>query len=177
MSKELTIIIGTNRANSNSAKIAAHYKEIAVSKGAKAHVINLEDVPHTIAFSELYGNRSEEFQSLIQSKISSVDKFVFIIPEYNGGFPGVLKTFIDAVPPADWANKKAGMIGLSSGRGGAARAMDQFTNVLNYLKVNVLFSKPKLSGIADLLSEDGSEIQDDISLRLLDNHVEDMLDF
>jgi len=48
--------------------------------------------------------------------------------------------------------------------------MDQFTNILNYLKVNVLFSKPKLSGIGQLM--DGDRLVDEASIELLESHAE-----
>ena len=177
MSKKITVIVGTNRAESMSGKVAFQYSEILKTKGAEVEFYSLADLPHTIAFSELYGNRSEDFSQVIEKYVSSVEKFVFIIPEYNGGFPGVLKLFLDAVPPTEWANKKAGLIGVSSGRAGAARAMDQMTNVLNYLKVNVHFSKATLSGITKLMDDSHLVITDGITLGILDDHAEALLEF
>jgi NAD(P)H-dependent FMN reductase len=163
MTEKITIIIGTNREGSVSGKIARQYSEILMSKGVKPKIIDLSSLAETFMFSELYGNRSEDFKSEIESKISSAEKFVFVIPEYNGGFPGALKVFIDAVPPAEWEGKKAGLVGVAAGRGGAARALDQFTNVLNYLKVNVLYSKPKFSGVGQLMNGDRLEQEDAIN--------------
>jgi len=138
-------------------------------------MIDLSQLPETFMFSELYGNRTEKFSELIKTKISDVDKFVFVIPEYNGGFPGALKVFIDAVTPEEWSHKKAGLVGLAAGRAGAARAMDQFTNVLNYLKVNVHYSKPKLSGIGKLM--EGDVLVDDYSVKQLESHSEQIINF
>lgn len=171
MSNKLTIITGTNRLNSNSEKVANQYAQMAVGKGFNVAQIHLKDMPKTFAFSETFGHRTESFKEMVDEKIVSCEKFVFVIAEYNGGFPGVLKTFIDAVPPESWYEKKAGLIGLSAGRAGALRAMDQFTNVLNYLKINVYHLKPKLSGISGLLDDSQIKLVDEECLKILNEQL------
>ena len=171
----MTIIIGTNRPDSMSGKVAAHYAEMLIEKGVKPQIYNLANLPETFLFSELYGKRSEQFSTEIETYVSLQSKFIFVIPEYNGGFPGALKAFIDAVPPAEWQGKKAALIGVAAGRAGAARAMDQFTNILNYLKVNVFFSKPKLSGIGKLM--EGDKLTDKTTLDMLDSHADGFMKF
>lgn len=150
----ITVIVGTNRPESNSFKIGKLYMEELKSQGVDAQMLQLEDLAPDFIHQEMYGRRTAEFEQIIATYIRPITKFVFVIPEYNGSFPGVLKAFIDCVPPGEFHGKKAGLIGLSSGAAGAARAMDQFTSILNYIKVNVLYAKPKLSGI-DTLLQDG----------------------
>lgn len=175
MSERITIISSTNRSGSLSGKVALQCKNILGSKNVETQVYNLDALPTNFLFSELYGNRSAEFQSVIDEYITPVSKYIFVIPEYNGGFPGALKTFIDAIPPAEWENKKAGLIGISAGRAGAARATDQFTNVLNYLKTNVYYKKPKLSGIGKLM--DGEVINDESTLKIVDEFLDGVMKF
>ena len=46
----------------------------------------------------------------IQEIVTKTDKFIFVIPEYNGSFPGVLKVFIDACSfPESFYEKKAAL--------------------------------------------------------------------
>ncbi len=177
MDNKLTIIVGTNRLGSNSEKVAVQYAEMAKSQGVMASLIYLKNLPKTFAFSEMYGERSEQFQEMVDQQISNCKKFVFIIPEYNGSFPGVLKAFIDAVPPGEWAGKKVGLVGLSSGKSGALRAMDQFTNVMNYLKASVFHSKPKLSGIEQLLNDQIDAIDDEATQQILVDHIKGIITF
>ncbi|MFK7756585.1 MAG: NADPH-dependent FMN reductase [Flavobacteriales bacterium] len=177
MSPILTVITGTNRLESNSEIVALDYAKLLKSKGCLVNHIHLRELPETMAFSETYGNRTAEFQKIIDEKITNCEKFVFIIPEYNGSFPGVLKTLMDAVPPSEWNYKKAGLIGLSSGRAGALRATDQFSGILNYLKVNVYFSKPKLAGIQHMLNghPDSEPVKEYASI--LDAHADGLMAF
>ena len=151
----ITVISSTNRKDSNSAKVAKAYVEILGNQQAEAQVIDLADLPRDIAFSECFGERSDSFQQNFIRLVENSETFIFIIPEYNGGFPGILKLFIDAIPPKAFHHKKAALVGISSGITGALRPMDQFSNVLNYLKVNVLSDMPKLSAIEEALDERG----------------------
>ena len=172
----ISIISSTNRQGSNTLKIAKIYIEMLGSQGAEAQLIDLRDLPKDIAFSELYGKRSDSFQQEFIQIVEKSQKYVFVIPEYNGGFPGILKLFIDAVPPKSWHHKKAGLVGISDGAAGALRPMDQFSNVLNYLKVDVISDKPKLSGIDKALDADGNLINEGY-LKRLESHVAKMMSF
>lgn len=163
----ITIIAGTNRPGSNSEKIANFYNKYTPEQ---SQVLCLKDLPRDFVFSDTYGEGSVEFNKVVTDKIINADKFVFIIPEYNGGFPGVLKAFIDAVPPKNFHNKKAALVGLSSGHTGALRPLDQFSDILHYLKVEVLSAKPKLSGIELLIKED--ELIDERALSLLNDQID-----
>lgn len=163
----ITIIAGTNRPDSNSEKIANFYNNLI---SEESQVLALQDLPNDFVFADTYGEGSSEFNQIVTDKIVNSDKFIFVIPEYNGGFPGVLKAFIDAVPPKEFHNKKAALVGLSSGHTGALRPMDQFSDILHYLKVEVLSAKPKLSGIESLLSD--GQLTDERSLSLLHDQIE-----
>ncbi len=153
---EFLIISGTNRPNSNSLKVGEAYCEELLNLGESCQLLNLEDLPRDFVFSDAFGERSEEMQGWIDELIQPATHFIFVVAEYNGSFPGILKAFIDCVPPAAFHYKKASLIGLSSGHSGALRAQDQLTAILNYLKVNVHYAKPKFSGIERMLTEDGA---------------------
>ena len=90
-----TIISCTNREGSNTLKLANYYHKELAAKGFKSELFSLQDLPDNFMVSDMYGKRSEDFQR-IQDKISATTKFIFVIPEYNGSFPGIIKLFIDA---------------------------------------------------------------------------------
>jgi len=165
----ITVVIGTNRPDSNSQILGDAYCHILNELGVPNSQLKLIDLPPNFVFEDMYGKRTNTMKSMISDSIENVDKFVFIIPEYNGGFPGVLKAFVDCVPPSNWHGKKAGLIGISSGAAGSLRGMDQFTNVLNYLRINVLYSKLKLSGIDQILGNERKLDDSKMLDRLLDH--------
>lgn len=157
----ITIISGTNRPHSNTLKLAKYYQKSLLERGQQTKLFSLEDLPDNLIKTDLYGKRSPAFQP-IQEMVSSTEKFLFIIPEYNGSFPGVLKTFIDACDfPESFYNKKACLVGLSSGKYGNIRGIDHFAGICSYLHLNVMPLRLHLSSIRlemndshDLFKED-----------------------
>ncbi len=134
----ITIISGTNRKDSNSMKVAQYYQHRLNEKGMGSEILSLETLPSNFLETDLYGKRSPEFE-VIQERISATLKFIFVIPEYNGSFPGVLKTFIDACTfPDSFMGKKAALVGISSGRYGDVRGVDHFAGICSYLGIHVL---------------------------------------
>jgi NAD(P)H-dependent FMN reductase len=172
----ITIISGTNRLDSNTEKIADFYLNVLKKKGVDAQLFNLKDLPSSFISSELYGNRSPEFQHVIDNFIEKQTKFIFISPEYNGSFPGVLKAFLDAVHPKYWENNKACLVGVSSGRAGNLRGMEHLTNILNYLKINVYHNKLPISLVSNLLNE-SKQLADLETQKVIDVQLDGFLNF
>ncbi|MCH2199993.1 MAG: NAD(P)H-dependent oxidoreductase [Flavobacteriales bacterium] len=171
---KFVVITGTNRPNSMSELVAKAYGFQLEENGVTPTHIHLKDLPRDFVFADAWEEKSPLMNNLINT-MEEATKYIFVIPEYNGGFPGVLKAFIDCIPPTVLHGKKAGLIGVSSGMAGAARGMDQFTNVLNYLQVNVLYKKPKFSQI-DKAVQDGA-INNERMSNLMTEHAQRMVSF
>ncbi len=172
----ITIISGTNRKDSKSDVVAKEYSRYLTEMGEENQILSMTDLPLDIIQEDMYSNHQHGIKKLYNKYIEPVDKFVFIIPEYNGGFPGVLKVFIDCVPPSMFYGKKAGLVGVSAGRAGNLRGTDQFTNVLNYLQVNVFHLKPPLS-LIDTLVDDKGTITDEVTEKILREHAKSIVAF
>ena len=152
----ITIISATNRPDSNTEKVANYYRILLEKKGIDANILSLKNLPESALHSDLYGKRSENFQQIIDEFVLKQEKFIFIAPEYNGSFAGVLKVFLDAIPPSLWTDNKACLTGVSTGRAGNLRGMEHLTNILNYLKVNVYHNKLPISRVDTLLDTSGN---------------------
>ena len=165
----ITLISGTNRNDSNTLKVAQHYYEVLKEKGVEANFLSLKDL-------EVH-YRSEDLIKAEERWLIPSDKFIFIIPEYNGSFPGILKTMIDHTDIRRcWWNKKALLVGLASGRGGNTRGLDHFSNILHYLKVHVHYNKLPLSKIHEELDMN-SRFAHTATQELIKYQVEDFLAF
>jgi chromate reductase len=172
----ITIISATNRVDSNTARVANCYLSTLKDKGIEAEIFSLKDLPESVLHSDLYGKRSEDFQKIIDTFIVSQNKFIFISPEYNGSFAGILKVFLDAVPPKMWTENKACLVGVSTGRAGNLRGMDDLTNILNYLKINVYHNKLPISRVDTLLDAKGN-LTDTETQKVIDMQLEGFLKF
>ncbi|WP_268035188.1 NADPH-dependent FMN reductase [Algoriphagus sp. PAP.12] len=173
----IKIIVGTNRKNSVSKTIAELYQEILKSKGAESEILELEDLPSDFIDTALYENNGQnEAYNAFHDRIEEGKKFVFIVPEYNGSFPGILKTFIDGMNyPNTFKNKKAALVGLSSGIGGGGIALSHLTDIFHYLGMHVLALKPKLAKIEQNMSD--NLLTNRLYLELLHSQAEMLLDF
>ncbi|MCZ8284868.1 MAG: NAD(P)H-dependent oxidoreductase, partial [Bacteroidia bacterium] len=165
----------TNREDSHTEKIARHYESVLKEKGELVNYLSLKDLPSDFISSDLYGKRSEVFQQIIDKDIVHQHKFVFVSPEYNGSFAGILKVFLEAIPPRLWVDNKACLVGVSSGRAGNLRGMEHLTNILNYLKVNVYHNKLPISRVDTLMN--GTGIKDEETLKVIDQQLDGFLRF
>ena len=147
----ITIIAATNRENSLSAQVSDYYAELLQQKGSNSQIIKLTDLPADFTASALYENKGKNpafnrFKEIMEAS----PKYVFIVPEYNGSFPGVFKAFIDGlVLPKTFKGKKCALVGISQGGQGGGLAMSHLTDIFHYLGMEVYPLKPRLGSIHD----------------------------
>src|SRR5690606_17840814 len=111
------------------------YAELLRKHNEPYQILDLAELPPDFIVSALYSNtgKNEQFNKLA-SMVANSDKFVFVVPEYNSSYPGVLKAFIDGLSyPNTFKDKKGALIGLSSGMQGSGLALSHLTDVLHYL--------------------------------------------
>ncbi|MGV3686575.1 MAG: NADPH-dependent FMN reductase [Daejeonella sp.] len=172
----ITIISGTNREGSYTLRLSEYYQRQLTAKGYDADLLSLTDLPHHLIGTDLYGQRSEAFQP-IQDKVSLTSKFLFIFPEYNGGFPGILKTFVDACKfPESFYGKKAALVGLSSGKYGNVRGVDHFTGICHYVNMHVLPLRIHIPAIHKELDENGDLFKED-TIRFTNQQIDQFIAF
>jgi len=172
----ITIISSTNRPGSATLKVAKYYQERLRQMGAEAGLLSLTDLPPNLIQTDLFGKRSAEFEP-IQDIVTQTDKFLFIIPEYNGSYPGVLKVFIDACSfPESFYEKKCALTGVSSGKYGNIRGIDHFTGVCHYLNLHVMPLKLHIANIKTELDADGNLFKED-TVKFTDEQIEKFIRF
>ena len=172
----VTIIASTNRPNSSTLKLAKYYQRKLAEKGLNTHLLSLTDLPPALISTDLYGKRSREFQP-IQDLITATDKFIFVIPEYNGSFPGVLKVFIDACDfPDSFYEKKAALVGLSSGKYGNIRGIDHFNGVCGYVHLHVMPLRIHISSIRQEMDAEGNLFLPD-TVKFTDEQMDKFIKF
>lgn len=153
-----TVVAATSRTGSVSAVIATHYVAVLQELGVPAKLLDLNSLPSDLLETTLYKKvkAPNPTWDAIQELTLATDKFVFIIPEYNGSFPGVLKVYIDALRfPISLKGKKAALVGLSDGTQGSALAMGHFADVLNYAGVHTLALRPRFIQIGKHMGPEG----------------------
>lgn len=173
----MLIVSGTNRPDANTYKVAKIYQEKLKEKGQASTILDLKDLPADFTATALYGSKNEVYSQLAQ-KIEAAQKIIFIMPEYNGSFPGVLKAFIDGLKfPDALAGKKTALVGVASGVEGAAIPLSHFTDVLTHVTAHVYGRKIKLGQIHKFMAEDGKSLNNETYNTFIDRQIDGFISF
>lgn len=152
----ITIISSSNRRGNKTKNFSNYCLEWLKEQGEEVQLFSLDDLPTTIDLNEVYNYESSVFTEIAHKYIIPATKLYFVVPEYNGSVPGVLKLFMDGVKPEFYAGKKAALLGVAAGRAGNLRGMDHLTDVLHYLQVEVMALKLPVSQIYNILDAEGN---------------------
>ena len=157
----LTIISGTNRPNSKTLLVSKKIESMVQSLWTKTLLLSLEELNNTVILPDMYTESGQESKlaKLQDDYILPAKQLLIVLPEYNGTMPGILKYFIDAISVRskddNFRDKHVAFVGVSSGRAGNLRGLDQLTNALNYLGMHVYRDKLPISLISSVVDENG----------------------
>ena len=132
---QIGVIVGSLRKDSFNRQLATAISRLAPADFTFQH-LEIGDLP-------LYNQDDDANPAApvtrLKNEIASSQGLLFVTPEYNRSYPGVLKNAIDhASRPygqSAWAGKPGGVIGISVGATGTGLAQQHLRNVLAYLDV------------------------------------------
>ncbi len=138
MTIKIKVILGTTRQNRFGDKPAQWIcDEARAQPDVEVELLDLRDYPLPF-FDEPRSpawNKGVYSNELVQrwaDRIADGDAFIMVTPEYNHGYPAVLKNAIDYIYP-EWADKPVGF--LSYGNAGGARVIEQLRQVVVELQM------------------------------------------
>lgn len=136
---KIHVIIGSTRQNRFSEKPAQYiFDELKKNEDVEAELIDLRDWPlpffdEAQSPSASKGNYTNELGKKWAAKVGEANAFIIVTPEYNHGYPAVLKNAIDWVF-YEWQNKPVGFV--SYGTVSGARAVEQLRQVVIELSMH-----------------------------------------
>ncbi|PYF97873.1 NAD(P)H-dependent FMN reductase [Georgenia satyanarayanai] len=149
--QKIGVIVSSTRPTRVGDKVAQWVASIA-PEGTEVEVVDLAevDLPFLVE-PELPATGNYTLASTVawSERIRSYDGLVITVPEYNAGYPAVLKNAIDSLH-AEWNGLPIGVVGY--GWGAAAGAARQLGEVLDRVKA-VHLPGPGLSFGQDLTPE------------------------
>ena len=139
MSPTIAIVVGSLRRQSINRRLAEALTRLPAAAGATFTWPEIGDLP-------LYNQDDDDDQPAatkrLKAEIRAADGVIFVTPEYNRSFPGVLKNAIDHAsrPYGDsaWAKKPAAVIGTTPSPAGTALAQQHLRNVIACLDMPTL---------------------------------------
>lgn len=129
------IIAGTNRSGSNTLILSKIIQGYFADAGESVEIIDLNalQVDH-LTSEHMAGKKplSDQIQKAI-TDINNSEGLYFVIPEYNGGAPGVLKMFIDFWKfPESFESRPVAFTGLAAGIWGGLKPVEHISQVMAY---------------------------------------------
>lgn len=150
---QIHILSATDRPNSNALKVAGYANQF-LSKKAITKIFSLKDFPLDDIAGGKYHDKPESVKKF-NNEFLDADGYVFVIPEYNGGFPGILKLFYDYLPFPEALNKvPVCLIGEAAGAFGALRPVEQFSQLLIYRQAHIFPERMLIQRVNDSFDED-----------------------
>ncbi len=131
-SLKIQVIIGSTRPNRFSEKPAQWiYEEAKKKQDVQIELLDLRDYPmpyynEPMSPTRLKDNYSDEMVKKWVEKVGEADGYIIVSPEYNHGYPAVLKNALD-YPYYEWNKKAVGFVAY--GNVGGARAVEQLRQV------------------------------------------------
>jgi chromate reductase, NAD(P)H dehydrogenase (quinone) len=179
----ITVIQATNRPDSNTEFVSRHIGQLLTGQyQGKVGYISMGDLPPEILLSDSYeeSDMPEKLRNIQDEWMVPAEKFIWILPEYNGSFPGILKLFIDALSVRKYDEtfrlKKSMLIGIATGRSGNIRGMDHLTGILLHMKSVIYPRLLPISKVSELMDERG-RINHAPTLKTLEDHLKGFIAF
>ncbi len=173
---DLKIISGTDRPDSNALRVSKYLQKKYRALEVEADIIDLRDFPTAEVAGGKYRNRPEKVRAFIRP-IVEAEAITIVCPEYNGGYPGILKLCIDYLPfPEALSNKPISFVGEANGAFGAVRAVEQLQQVVGYRNAHVYPERVFIPRI-NMNFDDERGILDEFQQSLLESQISGFVDF
>lgn len=145
----LPVLLGTNRKARNS----VHPARWLVGEMQKRSEIEtkLFDVSDFALPQDDYGQALKDLFPEWRDMIIKADGLVIVAPEYNHGYPGILKAVLDLML-REYVHKAVAFVGVSAGPWGGTRVIEAMVPMVRELGLAVTFSDlnfPKVQSTFD----------------------------
>ena len=150
----IPVILGTTRKGRASENVARFvFGEIQKHEDILTELVDLRDLKFT---------NDDEGEAIKDPKFSATmeraDGLVLVVPEYNHGYPGLLKHALDT-NLKEYIHKAVGVCGVSAGGFGGTRMIQNLLPVLRELGLVTIFWDGNFSGAHKLFDETGNLLE------------------
>jgi NAD(P)H-dependent FMN reductase len=173
----IPIILGSTRRGRQSEKVARFVAaRMKLNERIQTEVLDLLEYDFPI-MEERLRLRDDPPPRLLEfaDKISRADAVVIVSPEYNNGYPGVLKNALDYLSP-EYRRKPIAIVSVSGGGFGGLNALAQLRLVALGMGAFPVPAALPISRVQEVFAADGT-LQDQSYLKRADAFIEEVLWF
>ena len=158
----IPVILGTSRKGRASENVAKFvFGEVQKREGVETELIDIRQLDFPM------DDAGEAIKlPYFSEAMERADGIVLVTPEYNHGYPGLLKHALDS-NLKEYIHKAVGICGVSAGGFGGTRVIENLLPVLRELGLVTIFWDGNFSGAQKLFDADG---------KILDNAYEKRID-
>ncbi len=149
----LPILLGTNRKD----RLSEHAAKWVFAKMEERDEIETRffDVRDFDLPSYDYGTEIAGLFPEWRNAIIKADGLVIVTPEYNHGYPGILKSVIDVLLK-EYIHKAVAFVGVSAGPWGGTRVIESMVPMVRELGLAVTFTDLNFPTVAGKFDENGN---------------------
>lgn len=166
----IPVILGTPRQGRQSEYVAKFIVEqIAARDGLETALIDIRTISTAI---------NDAGESLKDPQFSATmeraDGLVIVVPEYNHGYPGLLKHILDTCLK-EYIHKAVGLCGVSAGPFGGTRVIQNLLPVMRELGLMTIFYDLNFGNVQKLFDESGQLIDKPTYVRRMERFMEELV--
>lgn len=166
----IPVILGTARKGRASENVARFvFGEVQKRAGVETELIDIRELalPTDDAGEQI---KDAKFSATIER----ADGIVIVTPEYNHGYPGLLKHVLDS-NLKEYIHKAVGVCGVSAGGFGGVRVIENLLPVLRELGLVTIFWDGNFSGAQKLFDEQGKLLDEATHVKRMDKFLGELI--
>jgi NAD(P)H-dependent FMN reductase len=158
----LPVLLGTNRKDRKSAHVAKWL--VGVMEQRAEIETKLFDVCEFALPQDHYGTEIKDRFPEWRDAIIRADGLVVVTPEYNHGYPGILKSVLDLMLK-EYIHKAVALVGVSAGPWGGTRVIEAMVQIVRELGLTVTFTDLNFPVVQDKFDQEGRLLDDSFERR------------
>src|SRR5262244_2105087 len=165
----IPVILGTTRKGRASENVAKFvFGELQEREGVETELIDIRDLRFPV------DDAGEQIKDAKFSETCNrADGFVIVTPEYNHGYPGLLKHVLDT-NLKEYIHKAVGICGVSAGGFGGTRVIENLLPVMRELGLVTIFWDGNFSNARNLFDGTG-KLLDPAYLKRTDKFLKELV--
>ena len=157
----IPVILGTPRQGRRSEHAAAFVlSETRKRAGVETELIDVRALPLR------FDDAGEQIKiPAFSEQMRRADGIIIVTPEYNHGYPGLLKHALDT-NLEEYIHKAVGVCGVSAGSFGGARVIEHLLPVLRELGLVTIFTDVNFGSVGKTFDEEGKLLDESFVKRV-----------
>lgn len=165
----IPVVIGTARQGRASEDVARFVMEaVRARPGVETQLVDVREIRISVTDA---GESIED--AGFGRTVLRADGLILVVPEYNHGYPGLLKCLLDTIRK-EYIHKAVGICGVSAGPWGGTRVIENLLPVLRELGLVTIFWDGNFANVGKLFDAKGA-ILDATYERRIDKFLKELI--